>query len=132
MSERSHRIRKFVMRHKLPAGMACPLCTLQMRQIMLADDTTPCPPSPIPQFATYYSCADIQIGGSPPVDMAMPPVDASTGPVDMAVPAVDAATAPTMPSGGCHVSTGATAGNAGLFLLFGAVGLLLSRRRQRT
>jgi hypothetical protein len=46
---------------QLPANMTCTDCTLQMRQIMLANNDLPCPPNPIPLGVPYYSCADIQI-----------------------------------------------------------------------
>src|SRR6266540_7012509 len=44
----------------------CTKCTLRVRQLMLNNDVTDaqCPPATIPAGATYYSCANITIGGS--------------------------------------------------------------------
>ncbi|MGQ0506677.1 MAG: lytic polysaccharide monooxygenase [Myxococcaceae bacterium] len=56
-----------------------------MRQIMLADDTVPCPPNPILAGQPYYSCADLILTGGD--GGTMPPVavmDAGT-PTDAGV-----------------------------------------------
>jgi MYXO-CTERM domain-containing protein len=54
----------------LPTNVTCASCTVRLRQIMLANDTDPCPPAQIAAGATYYSCADVKItdpdGGVPP------------------------------------------------------------------
>jgi hypothetical protein len=47
----------------------CPKCTLRLRQLMLTSNVseanlqTGCPPATIPSGATYYSCANIVLGG---------------------------------------------------------------------
>jgi hypothetical protein len=47
----------------------CAKCTLRLRQLMLATDvaesslSTGCPPATIPAGSTYYSCANIVLGG---------------------------------------------------------------------
>ena len=109
---------------KLP-NMNCTQCTLQMRQIMLANDTTACPPATIPQFASYYSCADIKMDPNAPAspDMATP-----GGAIDMAT-----GTGGEMPSGGCNSSARAFAGPPFLLLMLASAGLslFLTRRRQR-
>ena len=52
----------------LPKGLTCDGCTLQLRQLMLADDQTTCPPATIAPGTTYYSCADVRITVEGPVD----------------------------------------------------------------
>jgi len=39
----------------------CDSCTLRVRQVMLANDTTACPPATIPMDVTYYSCSNVVI-----------------------------------------------------------------------
>jgi uncharacterized protein (TIGR03382 family) len=44
----------------------CSKCTLRVRQLMLSADVTDaqCPPATIPAGSTYYSCANVIMGGS--------------------------------------------------------------------
>lgn len=85
----------------LPAGVACSACTLRVRQIMLGSDALPCPPNPIPDNSTYYSCADVAINS-----VANPDMGAAATP-DLAMPATH------VPSEGGAQSTGCQALPAG-------------------
>lgn len=62
--------RQYSAQVKLPDGMTCNACTLQLIQVM--NNTVPCPVVNIPAGDSYYSCADVQI-------VAPPPPDAGTG-----------------------------------------------------
>jgi MYXO-CTERM domain-containing protein len=71
----------------LPANVTCTSCTIRLRQIMLLNDTDPCPPAQIQAGATYYSCADVKVldpdAGVPPVtDAGQPVSDAGGGTSD--------------------------------------------------
>src|SRR6185312_799050 len=43
----------------------CAACTLRLRQLMLSADVadSACPPATIPAGETYYSCANVVLGG---------------------------------------------------------------------
>src|SRR6185436_18440417 len=43
----------------------CTACTMRLRQLMLNTDVadSACPPATIPSGATYYSCANVVLGG---------------------------------------------------------------------
>lgn len=118
---------------KLPDGVTCPQCTLQLRQIMLGSDTAACPPANVAYGATYYTCADVTLEGPASSDMG-------TGTVDMATGGGPDLATPTSPdpggqSTGCSVRAGATlpsaGGGAALALLLGGAALLLRRRSLR-
>lgn len=113
---------------QLPAGVTCTQCTLQLRQIMLAAETDPCPPATIAAGATYYTCADVTLTASPaPPDMAMAPVDmAQTVSPDFVV---SVNPEPGAMSTGCQTSGVPAAGGSALALLLGSTGILLHRRR---
>jgi hypothetical protein len=142
----------------LPAGVSCPSCTLQVRQLMLEGTANPvCAPDAAPPDgtaglgSTYFSCADICVGpvcadaGAPGPD-AGAPTDAgtssggpSTVPTDgggkMVPPGSSGASGATSDSssgssGGCTVGLGATTG-ASLVLTAGLFCLALVRRRRR-
>jgi hypothetical protein len=64
----------------------CDDCTLQLVQVMLANDTVACPPAQYPVGSRYYSCADISLraggdGGVITVDSGVP-VSPDAGGVD--------------------------------------------------
>lgn len=113
---------------QLPAGVTCTQCTLQLRQIMLAAETDPCPPATIAANTTYYTCADVTLTTSPPPpDMAMAPVDmAQTVSPDLAV---SVNPEPGAMSTGCQTSGVPMAGGSALVLLLSSAALLLHRRR---
>jgi hypothetical protein len=139
----------------LPAGVTCPACTLQVRQLMLEGTANPvCAPDAAPPDgtaglgSTYFSCADICVG---PVcaaaDAGTPTSDAgassSGGPTTVPtdgggkmVPDGGSGTSGATPDlqsgngGGCAVGLGATTG-ASLVLTAGLFGLALARRRRR-
>src|SRR5262245_19049129 len=50
---------------KVPTA-PCTACTIRLRQLMLSADVpdSGCPPATIPAAATYYSCANVVIGGT--------------------------------------------------------------------
>lgn len=108
---------------QLPAGVTCQNCTFRMRQIMLGSDALPCPPSPIPAGASYYSCADVTLqrfeqpdaGFPPPQDMAMPPPPPPPPP-------------PGGMESGCSVSAAPLAAS---WMPIGVALLSLLRRRRR-
>jgi hypothetical protein len=60
--------RKYTMSVTLP-GAPCTACTLRLRQLMLPNNVaeanlaTECPPATIPADVTYYSCANVVLGG---------------------------------------------------------------------
>lgn len=111
---------------QLPAGVTCAQCTLQVRQLMLANDNTACPPATIANGATYYTCADVTLEAPVPPDMGAP-ADMST-PADLSTP--DMAMVPAEATG-CQVA-GAAAGAPWGVLGLGAaalVGVLVRRRR---
>jgi hypothetical protein len=60
--------RKYTMSVTLPST-PCTACTLRLRQMMLSADVpeanlaTACPPATIPANVTYYSCANVVLGG---------------------------------------------------------------------
>lgn len=114
---------------QLPAGVICSQCTLQLRQIMLAAETDPCPPATIASGATYYTCADVTLTapaapdlGTTPLDMAQP-----TSSPDLSVTMMTPD--PGAMSTGCQASGVPLAGSGSLALLLGSVALLLRRRR---
>ena len=42
----------------------CTACTLRVRQVMLANETTVCPPATIPTDVTYYACGNVVFAGA--------------------------------------------------------------------
>ena len=135
------------MKAKLPDGVTCKDCTLQVLQLMTG---AACPPNATPAPATtYYSCADIRVGDFPDAGPTMPPADGGTDEEDDDAGS-GVSTTPTdgggktggssgsrrltpvdSGDGGCSIALGATSG----FSLFASVGLgalaLLRRRRRR-
>lgn len=51
--------RQYSAQVKLPDGVTCSACTIQLIQVM--NSTVPCPVTNIPVGDSYYSCADVQI-----------------------------------------------------------------------
>ena len=108
---------------------------------MLANDDLPCPPSPIPYGAAYYSCADVTIVA--PSDMGLTgdlgPFDLAR-PVDFARPADLAASADLARSAdlagpvasgasGCRMGGASGAGFPLWAFALALLGLSLRRRR---
>jgi hypothetical protein len=110
----------------LPPGVTCDQCTLQLRQVMLANEALPCPPDPIRSGDSYYSCANLKIEST--ADMGQP-ADLA-GPADLAMPPAADLAAPEVPKGGCNMGTGGP--NPGVVLgpLLGVLALALPRRRR--
>jgi hypothetical protein len=93
----------------LPKGLTCDGCTLQLRQMMLADDQTTCPPATIAPGTTYYSCADVRITVEGPVDAG---ASADAGGGGGSGGDGDAGTAPD-PAGDVDAGTAARIADAG-------------------
>lgn len=117
---------------KLPDGVSCPQCTLQLRQIMLGSDTAACPPATVAYGATYYTCTDVTLEAPAAPDMGSTAVDMAAG------GGPDLAPTPTDPGGastGCSVRAGSavpvSGGGALLALLLGSTALRLRRRPLR-
>jgi hypothetical protein len=54
--------RNYTLSVTLPAA-PCTACTLRVRQIMLNSVPATCPPATVPNMATYYTCANVVLGG---------------------------------------------------------------------
>ncbi|MBN9166099.1 MAG: hypothetical protein BGO98_09690 [Myxococcales bacterium 68-20] len=133
---------------KLPDGVTCQACTLQLRQQMSGtpgcptDTATPAIPG------TYYSCADIRVGDFPDAGPSEPPKgddddddgDGGTSSGGVSTTPTDGGgktssgtrrlTSTDADEGGCSIAVGATGG----FSLFASAGLgllALARRRRR-
>lgn len=141
----------YTMNVKLPDGVTCEACTLQLRQQMSGTPQCPANPAEPPIAATYYSCADVRVGdfpdASPPVDEAN---DGGTGGTASSSGAgavapdpgsntdtTDASTStsrklrPIEPSaGGCSVAVGAVSGVP--LVACAMIGLLWHARRRRS
>ena len=140
---------------KLPDGVACNGCALQLQQVMSG---TVCPANVIPDASTYYSCASINItyadGGLPPPSEASAPPPSSggtSGGSTTGAPADDdddhggmghdddtekapraKDDSPTEPATTlCSVSTVGAPGGFGALLLSGIALLAGARRRRR-
>lgn len=139
---------------KLPAGVTCEKCTLQLRQLMLGAPCTGDTANPAdPPASTYYSCADLCVGpdcvdaGAPTDGGTDASVDAGssggtsggpvTTPTDGGGKTVsgddDSSGSPNLRSGagdsGCSIGLGATSG-VSLVVMGGLLGLALGRRRR--
>jgi hypothetical protein len=140
---------------KLPAGVTCANCTLQLLQIMRADNMASCPADASPNDITsvqtlYHSCADIRIGDFPDAgglkDAGPPDEDASsqddpgsnTQPTDgggnTSSSSGNGATGRSLKpadDGGCNVGWGATSG-VSFFVSAGIAVMALARRRRKS
>ena len=107
-------------------NVTCTDCTLRVRQVMmdLRGGEAACPPSPIGNVQTYFSCANIVLAGAgstagtPP---GQPPPVGTPGSSDSA--------------SGCSVALGShksQLGLAGSLLALGLIALSAARRRSRS
>jgi hypothetical protein len=143
----------YTMNVKLPDGVTCEACTLQLRQQMMQAAGCPADANAPPIESTYYSCADIRVGNFPDAAPSAPP-DPDPDPDDEGggTSSGGPTTTPTDgggktssssgssggrrlsptddDSGGCSVALGATSG----FSLVASAGigvLAFARRRRR-
>ena len=141
---------------KLPSGVTCANCTLQLRQLMqgtAANPGPPCAADASPDLAingTYYSCADIRIGSFPDAGGTVVDPEAgaggssgSSGGSDddagddpSADPSGTSSGATRHPGGianpgACSVAWGASSGLS-LAAALGLIGVALVRRRRRS
>lgn len=128
---------------KLPEGVTCKACTIQLRQQM--SGTASCPEDPDaedPIPGTYYSCADIRVGDFPDADADGGPPDAgvdsgvSTTPTDGGGKTTDEGRKFTSSGdegdGGCSVALAGAGGTSALAAaVAGALAVLGLRRRRR-
>jgi hypothetical protein len=123
--------RPYMLSVTLP-NMTCTDCTLRVRQVMMdraGGEDAPCPPDPLANVPTYFSCANIVLAGAAP---------STAAPATPGAPAPAAAPAPPGDSGesalGCSIASGSQASLAGLASCFLVAGLitLAARRRRRS
>ncbi len=138
---------------KLPEGVSCKDCTLQVLQLMIgracAANETPAAGS------TYFSCADIRVGDFPDAGPTMPPSDGGTDDDDGGTSSGGVSTTPTdgggktgngsgsrrltpveNDDGGCSMTVGSASTTLGGFSLFapvafGALAMVRRLRRRR-
>jgi MYXO-CTERM domain-containing protein len=108
-------------------NVSCSACTLRLRQLMLSADLpdAQCPPSTIPAGATYYSCANVQLGdGSSQPDAAVTSDAGGGGGGDVNPPKSGSDA-----GGGCSAVPTAPASAITPMLIIAALVLLRRRRR---
>jgi hypothetical protein len=105
-------------------NVTCENCTIRVRQVMMESrggETAPCPPNPLNNVPTYFSCANVVLAAAQESDAGAPPRDGGGGDApqpprpDASVAAVDGAggTGGTGGSGGSIGGTGGSSGSGG-------------------
>lgn len=138
----------YTMKVKLPDGVTCKACTLQLRQQMSGVAACPTDLDEEPIASTYYSCADIRVGDFPDAE---PPTDdgepaegdasapgATTDPEEDGEPAAGGSgdssrgrriSQSPPEEGGCAMGAGGASGASFVVAVGGALVALARRRR---